>query len=199
MVIGHRLLVNYYTWTYVDLTQFKLLMANDISMLFLMTTPTLVSFIYFVSKVRPFQLTVVPKPFFIVPVINSSSLYVLMALWSLLRGDMAAHFTKNGIVVQQTAPYAHQQAGKIECYVHTIKEGGQMLIVDSGLPMSFWSWAVMTSQYPRNRLPTSTLPVNTTPFQVITTKKPDLSHLHIWGCQCFLAIPAELRTKEGPR
>jgi hypothetical protein len=112
---------------------------------------------------------------------------------------MAKHFAKNGIVVQKTAAYAHQQAGKIERYVRTIEEGGQTLIADSGLPMTFWGWAVMTSQYLRNRLPTSTLPSNTTPFEVITTKKPDLSHLRVWGCQCFPAIPAELRTKAGPR
>ena len=29
--------------------------------------------------------------------------------------------------------------------------------------------------------------------------KPDLSHLRVWGCQCFPAIPPELRTKAGPR
>ena len=28
--------------------------------------------------------------------------------------------------------------------------------------------------------------------------KPDLSHLRVWGCQCFPAIPPELRTKAGP-
>jgi Reverse transcriptase (RNA-dependent DNA polymerase) len=117
----------------------------------------------------------------------------------LTKGDMAAYFVKQGIVVQKTAPYTHQQAGKIERYVRTIEEGGQTLIADSGLPMSFWGWAVMTSQYLRNRLPTSTLASNITPFQVLTSKKPDLSHLRVWGCQCFPAIPTELRTKAGPR
>ena len=32
----------------------------------------------------------------------------------LCKGSLGAHFTQQGIVVQQTAPYAHQQAGKIE-------------------------------------------------------------------------------------
>ena len=35
----------------------------------------------------------------------------------LCKGSLGAHFAQQGIVVQQTAPYAHQQAGKIECYV----------------------------------------------------------------------------------
>jgi hypothetical protein len=29
-------------------------------------------------------------------------------------------------------------------------------------------------------------------------KKPDLSHLRIWGCHCFVTIPPELRMKAGP-
>ena len=117
----------------------------------------------------------------------------------LCKGELGDHFVNQGIVVQQTAPYAHQQAGKIERYVRTIEEGGQTLLADSGLPMSFWGWAVLTSQYLRNRLPTSTLASDFTPFEVLTGKKPDLSHLRVWGCQCFPAIPPELRTKAGPR
>src|ERR1700678_3031406 len=117
----------------------------------------------------------------------------------LCKGVLGDHFTKQGIVVQQTAPYAHQQAGKIERYVRTIEEGGQTLLADSGLPMSFWGWAVQTSQYLRNRLPMSTLSSSLTPFEVLMGKKPNLSHLRIWGCQCFVTIPPELRTKAGPR
>jgi hypothetical protein len=86
----------------------------------------------------------------------------------LCSGAFGAHFAKQGIVVQQTAPYAHQQAGKAERYVWTIEEGGQTLLADSGLPMSFWGWAVLTSQYLRNRLPTSTLSSNITPFEMMT-------------------------------
>ena len=117
----------------------------------------------------------------------------------LTKGPMGDHFIKQGITVQRTAPYAHQQNGKIERYVRTIEEGGQTLLADSGLPMNFWGWAVLTSQYLRNRLPTSTLPVNITPLEALSSKKPDLFHLRVWGCQCFVTIPPELRTKAGPR
>ena len=117
----------------------------------------------------------------------------------LTKGPLGDHFTETGITVQQTAPYAHQQNGKIERYVRTIEEGGQTLLADSGLPMTFWGWAVLTSQYLRNRLPTSTLPTNMTPFEAFSHQKPDLSHLRVWGCQCFVTIPPELRTKAGPR
>ena len=114
-------------------------------------------------------------------------------------GVMGRHFQSKGISVQVTAPYAHSQNGKAERYVRTLEDGGQTLIADSGLPASFWGDAVLTVQYIRNRVPTSTLPDNKTPFEVFFGKKPDLSHLRVWGCQCFVAIPSELRTKGGPR
>ena len=101
--------------------------------------------------------------------------------------------------MQVTAPYAHAQAGNAECYVCTIEDGIQMLLADAKLPSSFWGDAALTTQYLRNRLPTSTLPQDITPYEVMHGRKPDLSHLRVWGCQCFPSIPPELRTKGGPR
>jgi hypothetical protein len=101
----------------------------------------------------------------------------------LTAGHMGDYLASKGIVVQHTVAYAHQQNGKSERYIRTIEEGGQALLADSGLPMSFWADAVLTRQYLINCLPTSTLPVNTTPFEIITNgRKPDLSHLPVWGC-----------------
>jgi hypothetical protein len=73
------------------------------------------------------------------------------------------------------------------------------LLADSKLPLSFWGDAALTFVYLRNRLATSTLPDNTTPHEIMNKTKPDLSHLRVWGCQCFPIIPPELRTKGGPR
>ena len=63
---------------------------------------------------------------------------------------MGTHLASRSIAIQKTAPYVHTQAGKIECYVHTIEEGGQTLLADSGLSMSFWCDAVLTLQYLQN-------------------------------------------------
>jgi len=114
-------------------------------------------------------------------------------------GKLGQHLTSRGITMQITAPYAHSQNGKAECFVHTLEDGFQTLIADSGLPLSFWGNATLTIAYIQNRVPTSVLPTNTTPFEVMHNSKPDLSHLCVWGCQCFIAIPPELHTKGGPR
>ena len=116
----------------------------------------------------------------------------------LTAGKMGDHFHLKGIVVQRTVPYAHQQNGKSEHYIRTIEEGGQALLADAGLPMSFWLDVMLTRQYLVNHLPTSTLPDNLTPHEVLSNgHKPDLSHLHVWGCDCFVAVPDELRAKAG--
>ena len=118
----------------------------------------------------------------------------------LTSGKMGAHLTSKGIALQRTVPYAHQQNGKSERYIRTLEEGGQALLADSGLPMSFWLDAILTRQYLINRLPTSTLPSNITPFELIKAgDKPDLSHLRVWGCDCYVAVPDEIRGKAGPK
>ena len=117
----------------------------------------------------------------------------------LCEGQLGDHIRGRGIALQVTAPYAHQQNGKVERYIRTLEDDMQTLLADSGLPPSFWGWAVSTAQYLRNRLPTSVLPSGITPFEVHHRRKPDLSHLRVWGCQCFVLIPPELRTKGGPR
>ena len=103
-------------------------------------------------------------------------------------GDMGEHLRRRGVAVQTTAPYAHQQNGKAERYIRTLVDGMQTLLADSKLPPSFWGWAVSTIQYLRNRLPTSVLPVGVTPFEALKKRKPDLSHLRVWGCQCFVYV-----------
>src|ERR1700678_4224846 len=110
----------------------------------------------------------------------------------LCKGQLGAHLQDRGIFVQVTAPYAHPQNGKAERYIHTLEDGMQTLIADSGLPPSFWGDAVCTTQYLRNRLPTSTLPSDITPFKAFKHHKPDLFYLRVWGCQCFVIIPPEL-------
>jgi hypothetical protein len=114
-------------------------------------------------------------------------------------GRLEDHLTSRGIVMQVTAPYAHSQNGKIECYIRTIEDGFQTLLADSGLSMTYWGDAALTTNYIRNRVPTSTLPANVTPYEEMEHVKPNLAHLRVWGCQCFVAIPSELRAKGGPR
>ena len=64
--------------------------------------------------------------------------------------------------------------------------------------MSFWLDAVLMHQYLVNHLPTSTLSDCLTLYEVLSNgHKPDLSHLQVWGCDCYVAVPDELHAKAG--
>lgn len=114
-------------------------------------------------------------------------------------GHLEEHLTSRSVNMQVTAPYAHSQNGKIVWYICTLEDGFQTLLADSGLSMTYWGDAVLTMNYLHNHVPTSTLPDNITPYEELEHVKPNLSHLRVWGCQCFVAIPPELHDKGGPR
>jgi hypothetical protein len=59
---------------------------------------------------------------------------------------------------------------------------------------SFWAEGLQTACYLQNISYTSAL-IKTTPFELWTGLKPNLSHLRIFGCQAFSQIPNEKHTK----
>jgi hypothetical protein len=81
------------------------------------------------------------------------------------------HSCDHGVTLQVTAPYAHPQNGKAKHFIHTLEDGMQTLIADSGLPPSFWDNTVLTMQYLHDHLPTSVLPLGTTPFEAFKNCK----------------------------
>ncbi|PPR03071.1 hypothetical protein CVT24_012432 [Panaeolus cyanescens] len=117
----------------------------------------------------------------------------------LILGIMGNDFKQRGISVQNVMPYAHPQNGKAERYIRTLSDDSQALIADAKLPPSFWGDAILAAQYLRNRMPSKTTPDGITPFEAFHGRKPDLSHLRVFGCQAFVLIPPELRTMGGPR
>lgn len=116
-----------------------------------------------------------------------------------VKGQMCADLDNAGISVQAVAPYAHQQNGKIERYIRTFLDTAQALLADSKLPPSFWGFAISAAVYLRNRIPTKTLPGHITPHEKMTKEKPDLSRLRIFGYQCFVHQPKEIRGKGAAR
>jgi hypothetical protein len=70
------------------------------------------------------------------------------------------------------------------------------MIHDQDLPMCLWAEATMTVVYVQNRLPHSALGLKT-PEEMFTGKKPEVSHLKIFGCPVFINIPKEKRKRMG--
>jgi hypothetical protein len=71
------------------------------------------------------------------------------------------------------------------------------MIHDQDLSMCLWAEAAMAVVYVQNRLSHSALGLKT-PEEMFTGKKPEVSHLKIFGCLVFIHIPKEKRNKPDP-
>ena len=67
----------------------------------------------------------------------------------------------------------------------TLKDMVRSMVSNSNLPLSLWSEAIKTTTYVLNQVPTKAIPK--TPFELWKGWKPNLRHVHVWGC------PAEVR------
>ncbi|RVW67678.1 Retrovirus-related Pol polyprotein from transposon TNT 1-94 [Vitis vinifera] len=88
-------------------------------------------------------------------------------------------------VPQYTMPGTSSQNGVAERRNRTLKDMVRSMISHSTLPESFWGEAIKTAVYILNRVPSKA--VAKTPYELWTSKKPSIRHLHVWGC------PAEAR------
>ena len=66
------------------------------------------------------------------------------------------------------------------------------------MPQYYWVEAIHAAVYIMNRTPTAMIH-GMTPDEKFTGKKPDLSHLKVFGCLAYVHIPDELRSKLHPK
>ncbi len=62
----------------------------------------------------------------------------------------------------------------------------------------FWAEAVATVVYIMNRTPTAAVH-GMTPEETFTGKKPNVSHLRVFGCIAYVHVPDEKRSKLDPK
>jgi len=72
------------------------------------------------------------------------------------------------------------------------------MLNEKNLPNYFWAEAIATVVYIMNR--TSTTAVHgMTPKEKFTSKKPDVSHLRVFGCIAYVHVPDEKKSKLNPK
>src|SRR5437588_9999570 len=101
---------------------------------------------------------------------------------------------QNGISYEPSAPYTQNQSGVSERMNRTIMEKARTMLLEARLPESFWAEAVNTAVYLQNRSPTRSLE-GKTPYKAWNGIKPYLSYLRVFGCDAYLHVPDEQRTK----
>ena len=96
--------------------------------------------------------------------------------------DFSKHLKATGttrkLTVHDTPEY-NGVAKRLNC---TIITKVRAMLHDSGLPHFLWAEATQHAVYLKNRTWTKTLG-DTTPCEILTGKKPDLSNVHPWGCK----------------
>ena len=101
--------------------------------------------------------------------------------------DLESFCKEVGIKRELTTPYNTKQNGVAERTDRTIMEVVKTMIHDQYLPMHLWTEAARTTNYVHNRLCHSSLGFKTTE-EMYTRKKPEVSHIKIFGCPVYVHI-----------
>ena len=112
--------------------------------------------------------------------------------------EFGAYCEKNGIKRHLTAPYSPQQNGVVERRNRTLMEMTRSILKHMHVPNEMWGEAVRHSTYLINRLATRSLD-GMTPYEMLRSKKPNISHLKVFGCVCFARTETAGRKKLDDR
>ena len=115
-----------------------------------------------------------------------------------LNKDVTAFLQEKGIFHEVTAPYNPEQNGMSERENRTLLNLARSMIYSSNLPNILWAEAISTAAYTMNRV-TNREETSVTPHEMWFGKKPDISHMRVFGCRSYGKTPDSLRTKLAPQ
>lgn len=110
-----------------------------------------------------------------------------------LNNELRGFYKAEGIQLQYTTAYSPQQNGVAERKNRSLGEMATCMLVDAGLEKRFWGEAILTATYLQNRLPSRS--IGKTPYELWWGRKPDLSHLRVFGSEAFVHVPDTKRKK----
>jgi len=84
-----------------------------------------------------------------------------------------------------SAPRTPQQNGVVERKNRSLEELARTMLNETGLPKYFWVDVVSTTCYVINRVLIRPI-LKKTPYELFRGRKPNLSHLKVFGCKCFI-------------
>lgn len=105
-------------------------------------------------------------------------------------------WTTYKIVFTYSTAYNHSQNGYAEKMIRDATAATRTILIDSKMPDKMWDEAMHTVIYLSNR--TFSRVINKTPYEMYFGHRPDLSHLHPYGCDVYRLIPNHQRNKLKP-
>ena len=102
----------------------------------------------------------------------------------------------NGIQRQHTVRNRPQQNGDVERANRTVSDQVTSMLNEANLPVQFWFHAFVALLHVLNRTPTAPL-LDKTPHEAWLKKKPDVSHLRVWGCLAYVHVQKDKRKSFG--
>ena len=112
-----------------------------------------------------------------------------------LSKEFEMYLKSKGIQHELTIAHTPEQNGVAERMNRTLMESARAMIAHADLPTNYWAEAVATAAYLRNRATTSSLKEDKTPYEKWYERKPDVSHLRVFGCVAYAHIPDSERRK----
>ena len=112
-----------------------------------------------------------------------------------VRSDNALEFTGNefesilrerGVKHEFSAPYSPHQNGTAERSWRSLFEMTRCLIIEAKIPKTLWSYALKTAAHIRNRCFNNR--TESTPYEVLTSRRPNLNNMHKFGSKCFAYV-----------
>nr|GEU60915.1 retrovirus-related Pol polyprotein from transposon TNT 1-94 [Tanacetum cinerariifolium] len=108
------------------------------------------------------------------------------------------YFDSVGITHETSAAKTPQQNGVVERKNHTLVEAARTMLIFSHAPLFLWAEAIATACYTQNRSIIHRR-FNKTPYELIHSRKPDISYLHVFGALCYLKNDREDIGKLGAK
>jgi transposase InsO family protein len=109
-------------------------------------------------------------------------------------GEFAKLCRDNNIAQRVSAPYSQAQNGRAERFWRTMEnQVAAMFAYSHMVPLQYWVYAILYFTHVHNR--TCASEQTLTPVELLTGKKPDISHFRTWGCPAHAYVEKANRDK----